>query len=55
MYKHIVVSVFLHSSFSDIGGVFRYVRQSGGQVRKIAIFLQIVISPHTLKQFITEE
>ena len=27
MYKHIVVSVFLHSPFS--GGVFRYASQSG--------------------------
>ena len=34
MYKQIVVSVFLYSPFSNIGGVFRYDRQSGGEVRK---------------------
>ena len=31
---------FLYSPFSNIGGVFRYVRQSGEQARKIAISLQ---------------
>ena len=31
---------FLYSPFSNIGGVFRYVRQSECQVRKIAISLQ---------------
>ena len=40
MYKQIVILVFLYSPFSNIGGVFRYVRQGGGQVRKIAISLQ---------------
>ena len=40
MYEQIVVSVFLYNTFSNIGGVFRYVRQSAGQARKIAISLQ---------------
>ena len=31
---------FFCTAFFNIGGVFRYVYQSGGQVRKIAISLQ---------------
>ena len=40
MYNQIVVSVFLYSPFCNIKGVFRYVRQSGGHVRKIVKSLQ---------------
>ena len=41
MYKEIVIS-FLYRLFSNKGGVFLYFCQSGGQVGKIAIFLQLM-------------
>ena len=53
-----MVSVFLYSPFSSIGGVFCSARQRGGQVLKIAIYamnvsiLTLLISTHSVLNYL---
>ena len=60
MYKQTVVSVFLYSPFSNIGGVFRYVRQCGGQLSSKnshifamnGLILTLLISYHSVLTYL---